>query len=344
MSSPMMNSTDGRIPVQQDDMDRVDMSFQQQAQRLAELENAVGQQTHQHERITNELDDPETTNEPMDLAVVDIPPEDNPVWDESVTELRKWHKEYKQIIVDTTEIGDKRYRIAKEAEWTFMKLANRDHYNYANTAKAMEHETEYNLTQKKKIYNLNEYRERILQALYKMQNAPSDPIDVQNNKKVFEEKYQEWKQHLLEKYKNKPRCCESCRLFGCEDSPEPETNIDERAKSAPKEPTEVLILPAHDPDGKNALYFTDLENIINEEDQDIPQSNVHLIKDTANHQKSSFKNQRDTSTVYGGAGCLKMGAMGHSMTLKEIFILDPTYKSRQSSHFKNSAKIVPKKF
>ncbi|EGF97148.1 uncharacterized protein MELLADRAFT_114554 [Melampsora larici-populina 98AG31] len=305
MSSPMMNSTDGRIPVQQDDMDRVDMSFQQQAQRLAELENAVGQQTHQHERITNELDDPEITNEPMDLAVVDIPPEDNPVssvesaynimgklepdprkelseyaktyirdeiqersWDESVTELRKWHKEYKQVIVDTTELGDKRYRIAKEAEWTFMKLANRDHYNHANTTKSMEHETEYNLTQKKKLYNLNEYRERILQALDKMQSSLSNPIDVQNDKEVFEEKYQKWKKHLLEKYANKPRCCESCRLFGCEDSPEPETNIAERAKPAPKEPTEVLILPSHDPNGKNALYFTDLEHTLNEEDQD----------------------------------------------------------------------------
>ncbi|EGG12226.1 uncharacterized protein MELLADRAFT_59280 [Melampsora larici-populina 98AG31] len=172
-------------------------------------------------------DNPEENNGPLDLAVVDVPPEDHPVssvespynilgklepdprkelneyaktyirdeiqkksWDESVTELRKWHKDYKQTLVDTTELGDKRYRIAKEAEWTFMRLANRDHYNFADTAKSMEHETNWNLTQKKKMYNLNEYRERILKALDKMQSSPEYPIDVQSEKEVFEEKYQ----------------------------------------------------------------------------------------------------------------------------------------------------------
>lgn len=63
-------------------------------------------------------------------------------------------------------------------------------------------------------------------------------------------------------------CFKSCRLFGCLDSPPtesisiPGSSKRERSSSISSRQEQDEILPAHNPNGKNELYYMNLEKII----------------------------------------------------------------------------------
>lgn len=64
-----------------------------------------------------------------------------------------------------------------------------------------------------------------------------------------------------------PVCCESCRLFGCLDSPPTQSlsipaSLKRELLVSNTSNQEEEVLPAHDPDGKNELYYMNLEKVL----------------------------------------------------------------------------------
>lgn len=100
---------------------------------------------------------------------------------------------------------------------------------------------------------LNQYQKEYLQELKDMTKV----IDHQGEIEI-----QDWIKG------DDPIYCKSCRLFGCLDSP-PTTSLSipgsikrERSTSSTSTTVEEEILPAHDPNGKNELFFMDLDKVI----------------------------------------------------------------------------------
>lgn len=103
--------------------------------------------------------------------------------------------------------------------------------------------------------DLKKYQKAYLEQLKNLQ-------EVDEKKKPVEIEIEEW-------IKGKdPVCCKSCRLFGCLDSPPtqslsiPASSKRDRSISVTSNQLEEEVLPAHDPDGKNELFYMDLEKVI----------------------------------------------------------------------------------
>lgn len=63
-----------------------------------------------------------------------------------------------------------------------------------------------------------------------------------------------------------PVCCKSCRLFGCLDSPPTKSlsipGPSKRHRSLSIVSSQEEVLPAHDPEGKNELFYMNLEKVL----------------------------------------------------------------------------------